>query len=337
MKFLDETTIDVTAGDGGNGCVSFRREKYVPKGGPDGGDGGDGGSVLFRAESGLSTLMDVSYHRHYRAGRGGHGKGKQMTGARGEDRIVRVPVGTVVYDEGSGEKLVDLDHAGEEWVAARGGRGGRGNMRFASATNQAPRRADQGTAGEQRRLRLELKLLADVGLVGFPNAGKSMLISAISNARPKVADYPFTTKVPSLGTVRLLGGGDCVVADIPGLIEGAAGGAGMGVRFLKHIERTGLILHLIDLTDPARPDPVAAYRAIREELNGYDAALGERPEIVVLTKMDLPDARERRAEAIAALAAAGAEPIVALSAAAHEGLDELLATMQQRLNEEEGA
>ena len=313
MKFIDEAIIEVTAGDGGNGCVSFRREKYVPKGGPDGGDGGDGGSVIFRAP------------------RGGHGKGAQRYGRGGEDVIVRVPAGTIVFDVATGEQLADLSVAGTDWVAAQGGRGGLGNMHFTSSTNQAPRKATPGTPGEKRKLRLELKLLADVGLVGMPNAGKSTLISALSNARPKVADYPFTTKVPCLGLVKLRAGQSFVMADIPGLIEGAHDGAGMGIQFLRHIERTRIILHLVDVTDPAQPDPVAAYRAIRKELAAYDPKLAKRPEIVVLTKMDLPEAREQEQAVAKAIRKIGRRPVVAISAPAHLGLKELLREIEKKL------
>lgn len=331
MKFIDEAIIDVIAGDGGNGCVSFRREKYVPRGGPDGGDGGDGGSVIFKADGGLTTLLDVQYHHRYAAGRGSHGKGKQMTGACGKDKVVRVPAGAVVSDADSGELLMDMDAAGMEWIAAQGGRGGKGNMRFTTSTNQAPRRATPGTAGLRRRLKLELRLLADVGLVGCPNAGKSTLIAAVSNARPKVADYPFTTKVPCLGLVRLREGRHFVMADIPGLIEGAHAGAGMGIQFLRHIERTRILLHLIDVTDPAHPDPVASYRAIRRELELYDPDLVKRPEIVVLTKMDLPEARERRDAVARSISRRGRPAVVAVSAAARQGLKELLREIESNL------
>jgi len=331
MKFIDEATIDVIAGDGGNGCVSFRREKYVPKGGPNGGDGGDGGSVIFRVDGGLSTLLDVQYHHNYKAGRGEHGKGKQMYGRGGKNSIVRVPAGTMVYDAESGRLLADLSEAGADWVAAAGGRGGLGNMHFVSSTNQAPRKATQGTPGERRRLRLELKLLADVGLVGCPNAGKSTLVSAVSNARPKVADYPFTTKVPCLGLVKLRDGKSFVVADIPGLIEGAHDGAGMGMQFLRHIERTRIILHLVDVTDPARPDPVESYRAIRGELASYDKRLAKRPEIVVLTKMDLPEAKGRAVETAKAIKKISRRPVISISAAARKGIAELMVEIEKLL------
>lgn len=324
MKFIDETIIEVIAGDGGSGCSSFRREKYVPKGGPDGGDGGDGGSVVFKTDEGLSTLMDVRYHHKFVAGWGGHGKGKQMTGACGDTKIVRVPVGTVVYDDAACEKLFDLDRAGMEWVAAKGGKGGLGNMRFKSSVNQAPRKFTEGEKGERKRLRLELKLLADVGLVGLPNAGKSTLISAVSNARPKIADYPFTTKVPCLGLVRLAPDKSFVMADIPGLIEGASKGAGMGDRFLRHIERTKVLIHLLDLSDPAHEDPVANYLALRHELKSFNPKLAKRPELIVFAKMDLPSNAEKAFEIKRALAKHGAKRIVMVSAVAREGLNTFL-------------
>jgi len=324
MKFIDEAIIEVTAGDGGNGCASFRREKYVPRGGPDGGDGGDGGSVIFYSDKGLSTLMDIHYHHHFKAGRAGHGKGKQMTGRNGEDKIIKVPLGTVVYDFDTGELLADINADKMEWVAAKGGRGGLGNMHFTSSTHQAPREKTPGEMGERKKLRLELKLLADVGLVGLPNAGKSTLISSVSNARPKIANYPFTTKIPSLGLVKVGEGRSFVMADIPGLIEGAHEGAGMGIQFLKHIERTRIILHLIDLSDPSHTDAVKSYKAIRKELKAFNPDLAHRPEIVALTKMDLPDVSDVSAEAKKALKKAGAKKVLAISAATRLGLDKLL-------------
>jgi GTPase len=335
MKFIDEAIIEVTAGDGGNGCVSFRREKYVPRGGPDGGDGGDGGSVIFRTEGGLTTLMDVRYRRHFKAGHGAHGKGKQMYGVSGEDCVVAVPSGTMVYDVETGELLADLSRVSQDWIAAAGGEGGRGNMHFVSATHQAPREATPGNRGQQRKLRLELKLLADVGLVGLPNAGKSTLISAVSNARPKIAGYPFTTKTPCLGLVRFPDGRSFVMADIPGLIEGAHDGAGMGIQFLRHVERTKILLHLVDLTDPAHPDPVESYAAIRRELGLYNATLLTRPEIVVLTKMDLPDAQAAATAAAKAIRKQGASRVCAVSAPTHEGLKELFTAISDYLPQAE--
>lgn len=324
MKFIDEAIIEVMSGDGGNGCVSFRREKYVPRGGPDGGDGGRGGDVIFRTEGGLTTLMDVRYRRHFKAGHGGRGMGKQAYGRAGNDCVVAIPAGTMVFDAESGEMLADLSRSGCDWIAAEGGRGGRGNMHFATATRQTPRFAEEGGKGVTRKLRLELKLLADVGLLGLPNAGKSTLISAVSNARPKIASYPFTTKIPSLGMVGLPDGRSFVMADIPGLIEGAHEGAGMGIQFLKHIERTKVLLHLIDATDPAHPEPVESYEVIRGELEAFNPELARRPEVVVLTKMDLPEARERASEIERGVRKRGAAAVIPISAATREGLSELL-------------
>jgi len=287
MKFIDEITLEVFAGHGGSGCLSFRREKYIPKGGPDGGDGGKGGDVTFVTDQNLSTLLDLRYKRHIKAGRGQYGQGRQKTGANGEDAIIKVPVGTLIFDAETNERLADLNEDGIKWVAAKGGIGGRGNLAFVSSTNRAPRRFEEGRSGETRKLRLELKLLADVGLVGLPNAGKSTLLSVISNAKPKIANYPFTTKVPQLGLVRIDPTFEFVVADIPGLIEGAHEGVGMGIRFLRHIERTKVIIHLIDCTDE---DPVKAYNEIRHELREYGIGLDKKPEVVCLSKIDLlPD------------------------------------------------
>jgi GTP-binding protein len=324
MKFIDETTIDVIAGDGGKGCVSFRREKYVPKGGPDGGDGGDGGDVILRADKNLSTLLDVSYRRMFKAKSGAAGGGKQMNGRAGEGCVIRVPPGTVVYDVETDDVLFDLESDGCEFVAAAGGRGGKGNMHFASSTRQTPRFALPAEPGERKRIRLELKLLADVGLVGMPNAGKSTLISAISNSRPKIADYPFTTKVPNLGLVKFQGGRSFVVADIPGLIEGAHEGAGMGIQFLRHIERTRVLVHLVDLSDLSGGDPVKNYKVIRKELGSYDKDLLLRPEIVVITKMDITEVRERADDIAAKLAKLSEGPVLEISAVKHEGLPALI-------------
>lgn len=291
--FVDEARIYVEGGAGGNGCVAFRREKYVPKGGPSGGDGGRGGSVRLRADPGLSTLLDYRYRRHFRAPRGEHGSGDKRTGADGEDIVIPVPLGTSVRDADSGELLGDLVEAGQELVVARGGRGGRGNARFATPTRQAPRRADPGESGESRWLLLELKLLADAGLVGMPNAGKSTLLSRVSAARPRVADYPFTTLHPCLGVVAVPGGGSFVLADIPGLIEGAHEGKGLGDRFLRHIERTRVIVHVLDLGAPPERDLFQDYLTINRELASYRAELARRPQLVVANKIDLPGARDR--------------------------------------------
>ncbi len=296
MKFVDEATITVKAGDGGNGCVSFRREKYIPLGGPDGGDGGDGGSVILQADANLNTLADFRYERNFNAQRGENGRGRNCTGAKGADLEVRVPVGTLVYEEDTNELMGDLVGNGQRLVVARGGFHGLGNLRYKSSVNRSPRQSKPGTPGEKRSLRLELKLLADVGLLGKPNAGKSTLIRAISSARPKVADYPFTTLYPNLGVVRVEAHRSFVVADIPGLIEGAAEGAGLGVQFLKHLSRTGLLLHLVDVAPMDGSDPVQDVRAIAHELDKFSAELGERERWLVLNKTDLlaEDEREER-------------------------------------------
>jgi len=322
MKFIDETELEIMAGDGGNGCVSFRREKYVPKGGPSGGDGGRGGSVIFRANGGLTTLLDASLRRHIRAGRGGHGMGSQMNGRAGEDKVFSLPVGTIVKDSKTGEIVADLVTHGMEAIIAKGGRGGRGNMNFKSSVNQAPRRAEKGTKGEHRFVKLELKLLADVGLVGLPNAGKSSLISAISNARPKVADYPFTTKIPCLGLVRHKGK-SFTVADIPGLIEGAHEGLGLGIRFLKHVERTRIIIHVIDCASNLKIDPLASFNIIKKELKEYSERLGRLPEVVALNKIDIPEGREN-AVAFKSRLQKHAKDVVLISAVTKEGLGGLM-------------
>jgi len=294
MKFIDETQVEVFAGNGGGGAVSFRREKYVPKGGPDGGDGGRGGSVIFATDEGLTTLLDVRMMRHVRATNGEKGMGAQMNGRSGKDAVVRVPVGTIIKSAETGEELFDLNKVGMQVVIAKGGRGGLGNMHFATSTNQAPRKAQKGEEGEHFLLQLELKLLADVGLIGLPNAGKSTLISAISNARPKIADYPFTTKVPSLGVVRHRNK-SFTAADIPGLIEGAHEGMGLGIQFLRHVERTRILVHLIDVTNCEYEDPMDAYNVIRKELKSYSEALAALPEVIAITKMDVTEAQEKGA------------------------------------------
>lgn len=291
MQFVDEVTIEVRGGNGGNGCVSFRREKYVPKGGPDGGNGGNGGRVLVRADRHLTTLLDFKYRAKYAAERGEHGRGKKQDGKRGSDLILKVPCGTIVRDVASGMILGDLTHDGEEIVAARGGRGGRGNAEFATSTDQAPRRAEEGGIAEERTLHLELKLLADVGLVGLPNAGKSTLISVISAAKPRIADYPFTTLVPNLGIVRVAEGRSLVVADIPGLIEGAHRGKGLGIQFLKHVERTRVLVFLLESISP---DPKKDFMVLLNELKAFDPALAKKPRIVVITKMDAVGREEER-------------------------------------------
>jgi GTPase len=286
--FIDRAKIRVKGGDGGNGVTAFRREKFVPRGGPSGGDGGRGGSVLMESTEGLNTLLHFRFKPEYIAARGKHGEGAKRQGAGGEDLILKVPVGTVVIDEETGEHIHDFMRAGERVLIAAGGRGGRGNAQFATATNRAPRFHEEGKSGQQRRLVLELKLIADVGLVGLPNAGKSTLISRISAARPKIADYPFTTLEPHLGVVDLGDFKTLVVADIPGLIEGAHTGAGLGDRFLRHIERTKMLLHLIDLSDPAQ-EPMAAYKTVTRELEAYRNDMAAKPKIVVGTKVDALD------------------------------------------------
>lgn len=270
MKFVDEASIHVIAGDGGNGCLSFRREKYIPKGGPDGGDGGDGGHVYFEADEGVNTLADFRHSRRFKAGRGENGKGRNCTGARGDDAIVKVPVGTLVADRETGEMIADLTHHGERVLIARGGFHGLGNTRFKSSTNRAPRRTSDGTPGERLELSLELKLLADIGLLGLPNAGKSSLISSVSSARPKVADYPFTTLHPNLGVVHIEAHRSFVIADIPGLIEGAADGAGLGSLFLRHLSRTGILLHLVDIAPIDGSDPATEALKLLAELEKHD-------------------------------------------------------------------
>src|SRR5215467_13041117 len=289
--FIDEVRIYVKAGDGGNGCLAFRREKYVPRGGPSGGDGGRGGDVYLVSNEHINTLLHLRYNPEHKAERGRHGEGSNRTGHEGHSVDVEVPVGTVVWDEATGERLFDFTEHGQRFLAARGGRGGKGNARFATATHQAPTEHTPGQPGEERRLRLELKLLADVGLVGFPNAGKSTLISRISAARPKIADYPFTTLEPQLGVVSV-DHKSFVVADIPGLIEGAHLGHGLGIQFLKHIERTRLLLHLIDVSVENERDPVEEFKAIDSELSEYNPDLAKKKQMVVAAKMDIADVKK---------------------------------------------
>ena len=323
MKFVDEVRVRVAAGDGGRGCVSFRREKYVPRGGPNGGDGGDGGDVVFAVDPGLATLVDLSYPQHLRAGRGEHGRGKDQYGACGAELVLRVPPGTLVYDAETEELLADLRTAGERAVVARGGRGGRGNMHFATPTNRAPRRAEPGTPGEQRALRLELRVLADAGLLGFPNVGKSTLVRAVSAARPRVADYPFTTLVPHLGVVRLDDEWSFVLADVPGLIEGAHAGHGLGTRFLRHLARTAVLVHLLDVSGLTGRDPLADFDALNRELALTSPALAQKPQIVVAGKLDLAETRARLPAAHRALAARGIA-LYGVSGATGEGAAALM-------------
>jgi GTP-binding protein len=324
--FVDEVEIHVRAGDGGRGCISFRREKYVPRGGPNGGDGGRGGSVIVEADEGLGTLLDFRYRRHYTAPRGGHGEGSDRHGASGEDLDLRVPDGTTIHEPHAGVLLGDLTADGERLEVARGGRGGRGNARFATSTNRAPRRADPGEAGEERTLRLELRLLADVGVVGFPNAGKSTLVSRLSAARPKIADYPFTTLVPTLGLVRLDEEQSFVIADVPGLIPGASEGKGLGLRFLRHLERTRLLVHLLDLDPATGRDPVEDWKTIQAELREYSPELAARPQLIAANKIDL-DGAAPRLKRVVAMARRRRLPVFPLAARTGQGLAELRAAL----------
>ncbi|GAB6167346.1 GTPase ObgE [Thermostilla marina] len=318
--FVDEVEILVEGGRGGNGCVSFRREKYVPKGGPDGGDGGDGGSVIIVAEEGVNNLAALAHRKHWRAERGKHGSGGCRQGASGSDLIIRVPPGTIVFDAQTNLVFKDLKKAGDRVIVAHGGKGGKGNAHFKSATNRAPREATPGAPGESRKIRLELKLIADVGLVGKPNAGKSTLLSRLSRARPKIASYPFTTIHPNLGLVQVDMDRRFVMADIPGLIEGAHEGAGLGHEFLRHIQRAGILVHLVEPCPDDGTDPIENYRAIRRELEQFDAKLAKRREIVVVTKCDLPEAAPVRDR----LAQETGKPVLLISAVTGEGLNRLL-------------
>jgi GTP-binding protein len=329
--FVDQAKILVRGGKGGNGCVSFRREKYVPRGGPNGGDGGDGGSVIVQSDAALHTLLDLRYHSYNFAADGAHGKGKDMHGKRGEDLIIRVPLGTILKDPETDEILWDFQHDGDYFVAAQGGHGGKGNARFATSTNRAPRHATPGAAGAERYLLVELKLLADVGLVGFPNAGKSTLIARLSAAKPKIAAYPFTTLTPHLGVVQLPDYATCVIADIPGLIPGAHEGKGLGLQFLKHIERTRLLVHLLDVaaSEEGR-SPWQDFVALNHELACFDPILAQRPQIIVVTKLDLPVVRQRLGIVQQCFARHGYD-ILALSAATGEGIPRLISQLAQRL------
>jgi GTP-binding protein len=320
MKFLDQCKIFIRSGDGGGGAVSFRREKFIEYGGPDGGDGGRGGDVWIEAVEGLNTLIDYRYHQHFKAGTGGHGMGRNRSGAAGADQVLRVPVGTEVVEEDHETLIVDLEQVGARFCLAAGGNGGFGNTHFKGPVNQAPRRANPGLPGLERWIWLRLKLIADVGLVGLPNAGKSTLLAAVSAATPKIADYPFTTLTPNLGVVDLSEGERFVLADVPGLIEGASEGAGLGTRFLGHLERTAVLIHLIDATSE---DPAGAWRTIRAELEAYGAGLEDKPEIIALNKADAltPEARAAAAEVVAA--ASGQIPRL-VSAVSGEGLRDLL-------------
>ena len=330
--FIDRAKIHVQGGDGGNGVTAFRREKFVPRGGPSGGDGGRGGDVLLVADGSLNTLLHLRYNPRHIAQRGVHGEGSNRSGREGEDLIVRVPVGTQIFDATTGELLHDLNHDGDRWLAARGGRGGFGNAHFTTSTNRAPRYHQSGSRGEELELQLELKLLADVGLVGFPNAGKSTFISTVSAARPKIADYPFTTLEPHLGVVDLGDFRTFVIADIPGLIEGAHTGAGLGDRFLRHIERTKLLLHLVDVSSASGRDAVSDYETVNRELASYNQELATRPQFVVATKIDALD-EPQRLESLKQSALDEAKPFFAISSATGEGVRDLVNAVAAKLEE----
>lgn len=334
MKFIDEASIKVIAGKGGNGCLSFRRERFIERGGPDGGDGGDGGSVYLVGDSALNTLVDFRFQPRYRAQTGEQGGGRDCTGSSGDDLLVRVPLGTSVFDDETQAFLGDVSNSEDRLLVARGGNHGLGNVRFKSSTNRAPRQTKPGEEGESRDLRLELKLIADVGLLGLPNAGKSTLVNTVSAARPKVADYPFTTLVPSLGVVSVGDDASFVIADIPGLIEGAADGAGLGVQFLKHLARTRILLHLIDIHPIDGSDPVENYRVIEREVMKYSQAIADKERWLVLTKSDLlPDEalHQRVSDIVEALAYEG--PTYVISAVSHQGTDELMQVVSRHLDE----
>jgi len=330
MLFLDEARILVKAGDGGNGCLAFRREKFVPRGGPSGGDGGRGGDVVLVSSEHHNTLLQFSYNPEHKAERGRHGEGSNRTGHDGESIEVSVPVGTVVYDDATGERLFDFNEPDQRFLVAKGGRGGRGNARFATSTHQAPTEHEPGKPGEERKLRLELKLLADVGLVGFPNAGKSTLISRISAAKPKIADYPFTTLEPNLGVVQLPNYRSFVVADIPGLIEGAHTGAGLGIQFLRHVERTKLLAHLVDVSEASGKDPVEAFEIVNRELASFSADLAAKPMIVVATKLDAAQDAERVAALREHAKKLGLE-FREISSATGQGIEQLKFALAERV------
>ncbi|WP_461213128.1 GTPase ObgE [Lacticaseibacillus sp. GG6-2] len=331
--FVDQVTVEVQAGKGGDGMVAFRHEKFVPFGGPAGGDGGRGGSIIFYVDEGLRTLMDFRYQRHFKAKHGGNGQGKSMYGRKAEDLRVAVPAGTTVTDADTHELIGDLTEPGQELVVARGGRGGRGNIHFVSPKNTAPEIAENGEPGTHRYVQLELKVLADVGLVGFPSVGKSTLLSVVTSAKPKIAAYQFTTLVPNLGMVQLDDGTDFVMADLPGLIEGASTGVGLGIQFLRHVERTRVILHLVEMDPNSGREPIEDYHQIRQELATYDDTILERPQLVVATKLDLPGAQERFAEFKQALLAEGVDEgdIFEISSITHAGVTDLMHKTAQAL------
>jgi GTP-binding protein len=332
MKFIDETRIRVIAGDGGRGCVSFRREKYVPRGGPNGGNGGHGGDVVTVADPQLTTLLDLRYQKQYKANRGQHGMGSDCHGRRGDDREIKVPVGTIIRDAATGELIGDLRKAGERVIVAAGGRGGKGNAHFVSSTHRSPRFAQPGEPGQERELDIELRLLADVGIIGLPNAGKSTLIAAISAVRPKIADYPFTTLVPNLGVVGYGEGKSFVIADIPGLIEGAHEGHGLGHKFLRHVMRTNLLIHLLDASQIDPEEPLAHWETVNRELALFDPELAEKPQIVVANKIDLPEGRET-AKLLARGLPKDFKPLYTISAATTEGVQKLVQIIGSKLEE----
>ncbi|MGD8263537.1 MAG: GTPase ObgE [Desulfobacterales bacterium] len=327
MKFIDEALIAVQSGDGGRGCVSFRREKYVPRGGPDGGDGGKGGDVILKCTSRRRTLYQFRFKRQFKARNGSHGQGKQKTGRNGEDLVIELPPGTQVLDAESGNLIKDIVEPGEVFVVAQGGRGGLGNFRFKSSKNRTPRYAQPGEAGQLLNLKLELKLLADVGLVGLPNAGKSTLISVISSADPKIGSYPFTTLSPNLGVVQTDWGDPFIVADIPGLIKGAHEGAGLGIRFLRHIERTGILVHLIDASSIDPENPLDGYDTILHELHHYDQSLSRKPQLVVLNKLDLPGADENASIFQEAINLRNDSEVILISALKQTGINRLISKL----------
>ena len=331
MKFIDEAKIYVKAGDGGRGCVSFRREKFVPRGGPDGGDGGKGGDVVVRASSGRQTLLDLKYRQHHVVKHGGHGQGSNKTGKNSEDIEIPVPVGTIILDADTGEMLADLTADGDSFIVAKGGIGGRGNARFATSTNQAPRYAQPGIKGEERSIRLELKLLADVGIIGLPNVGKSTFISKVSAARPKIADYPFTTLVPNLGVVKFGNLETFVIADIPGLIKGAHEGMGMGIQFLRHVERTSVLLHILDISNESYISAWHDYETVNHELACFSPMLIEKPQVVAINKIDLLITRERIKKDIDIFEKKGVK-VLAFSAVTGEGVSSVVNEITKRLN-----
>jgi GTPase len=332
MKFIDEVKIRVIAGDGGRGCISFRREKFIPRGGPNGGNGGKGGDVIALADPQLTTLLDLRYQKQYKAGRGEHGLGKDQHGKTGDDRIIKVPVGTLIRDAGTGELIGDLKEAGQQVIVAAGGRGGKGNAHFVSSTNRSPRFAQPGEAGGDKELEIELRLLADVGIIGLPNAGKSTLIAAISAVRPKIADYPFTTLVPNLGVVGYGEGKSFVVADIPGLIEGAHEGHGLGDKFLRHVTRTSVLIHLLDASNIDAKDPLAEWKTVNRELELFDPELGKKSQIVVANKIDLP-AGKNHVKLLAKKLPKSNQPLHAISAVTTEGVRALVQYVGIRLEE----